>query len=95
MKSLVAVCDPHYLCHAPDYLLGLPASPGAGPPRPLEPGSRLQLHHGQDFGDSEPPQHHGDKQVIGHYTGEVQTEERACSTVLPKIFFRKARLRDG
>ena len=81
------MCDPPDLCHAPDHLLDLPAAPGAGPPRPLQPGPGL--------GDSEQPQHHGDKQVIRPHTGEVQTEERACSTVLPKIFFRKAGLRDG
>ena len=89
------MCDPRDLCHAPDSALGLPAAAGAGPPRPLQPGPSLQLHHGQDLGDSEQPQHHGDKQVIIRHTAEVQTEERACSTVLPKIFFRKGWLRGG
>ena len=95
MTSLVAMCDPHYLCGVPNCPLGLPPAPAAGPPRPLEPGLCLQLHHDQDLGDCEQPQHHEDQQVIGGHTREVQTEEGACSAVLPKIFLREVGFRDG
>ena len=65
------------------------------PPDRVEPGLCLQLHHDQDLGDCEQPQHHEDQQVIGGHTREVQTEEGACSAVLPKIFRREIGFRDG
>ena len=86
------MCDPNYLCAVP---LGLPPAPAAGSPRHLEPGLGLQLHHDQDLGDCEQPQHHEDQQVIGGHTREVQTEEGACSAVLPKIFLREIRFRES
>ena len=89
------MCDPHYLCAVPNCPLGLPPTPAAGSPRPLEPGLGLQLHHDQDLGDCEQPQHHEDQQVIGGHTREVQTEEGACSAVLPKIFLREIRFRES
>ena len=89
------MCDPHYLCVVPNCPLGLPTVPAAGPQRPLEPGLCLQLHHDQDLGDCQQPQHHEDQQVNRGHTREVQTEEGACSAVLPKIFRREIGFRDG
>ena len=93
---LVAMRAPP-LCDAPVPPLAEAPAAAPGPPRPLQPGLGHQLHHGQDLGHSQQSQHHEDQQVSRRrdHTGEIQTEERARSESLPKIFPKKIAHRDG